>query len=191
MTAKTTDPLASPVTAQELADYIGVASTDPLLAGLLLSATDAVIRLLQYDLEPRNWTLTLWDWPTAGARTSPNLSPSAHTLKREIDLPYAAVQSVASITSYGEAVTGFVVRENSVVLPAGVPTDAHGDNTEPALVIEYSAGLTPIPDGIKDSIKLLAAFLYEHRGECDVNDALARSGVAVMLQPYKKYAVVF
>ncbi|HSH26645.1 MAG TPA: hypothetical protein VK972_02570 [Wenzhouxiangella sp.] len=41
------------------------------------------------------------------------------------------------------------------------------------------------------SIKLLAAFLYEHRGECDVNDALARSGVAVMLQPYKKYAVVF
>ena len=191
MTAKTSDPLASPVTAQELADYIGVASTDPLLSGLLLAATDAVIRLLQYDLETRNWTLTLWDWPTQGARTSPNLSPSPHNLKREIDLPYAAVQSVTSVTSYGEAVTGFVARENSVMLPAGVPAEGYGDNTEPALVIEYSAGLDPIPDSIKDSIKMLAAFLYEHRGECDVNDALARSGVAVLLQPFKKYGVVF
>lgn len=190
MTAKTTDPLVSPITTNELSDWLGGVS-DPILPSLLLSATDAVIRFLGYDLTPRDWTLTLWDWPATGARTSPNLSPAPYRLQREINLPYAGVQSVQAVTSYGEPVAEYVARTQSLMLPAGVPREAFGDNDEPALVVEYTAGMAPVPPVISDAIKMLAAFLYEHRGECDVNDALARSGAAVMLQPYKRDAVVF
>lgn len=191
MTATTSDVLISPVTLAEMADYIGVDISDTLVEPMLLAATDAVIRVLGYDLEPRDWTLTLWDWPSTGARTSPNLSPSLHSLMREINLPYAALQAVASVTVYGVLTTDYVSRENSIMLAAGIPADGYGDNVDPALVVEYTAGLVPVSDSIKNAIKMLASFLYENRGACDVGDALKRSGVSIMLQPFKRHAVVF
>lgn len=191
MTAKTTDPLVSPVTASELADWVGVDSSDTLLAPLLLSATDAVIRFLGYDLEPREWTLTLWDWPAFGTRTWPNLVPAPYYLAREINLPYGAVQSVSFVEIYGQATALYTVRNDSLVLEQGVPYERYKDNTDPAIEVTYTAGLVPISASITDAIKMLAAFMYEHRGACDVMEGMARSGAAMLLQPYKRDAVVF
>ena len=190
MSAKTTDPVVSPVSVEDLEAWLGDVS-DPILAGLLLSATDAVIQRLQYDLEPREWTLTLWDWPLMGAKAWPNVGDPTSRLKREIDLPYAAIQSVESVEVFGQASTLFVTRDDSIVFNQGVPFDRYKENEDPAIVVEYTAGLATIPPSVTDAIKMLAAFLYEHRGECDVMDALKRSGADVMIQPYKKYAVVF
>lgn len=191
MTVKTTDQLVSPVTASELADWVGVDSADTLLPPLLLSATDAVIRFLGYDLNPRQWTLTLWDWPAVGARTWPNLVPAPYYLAREINLPYGAVQSVSLVEVYGQATALYTVREDSLVVEQGVPYERYKDNTDPALVVTYTAGLEPITPSITDAIKMLAGFLFEHRGACDVMDGLTRSGAAMLLQPYKRDAVVF
>lgn len=191
MTAKTTDPLVSPVTNAEAANFIGVDDTDPLLLGLLLSATDAVIRAIQFDLEPRDWTLTLWDWPTVGTRTRPNLSRPAYEFKREIDLPYAALISVTSVTSYGEPVTDFIQRETSIVLSRGLARETYADNEDPALVIAYRAGMDPVPEPIRQAILMVAAFLFEHRGACDGQEALWRSGAKSMLTPWMKTTVVF
>ena len=190
MTAKTTDPIASPVDVAELEEWLGGVS-DPILSGLLLSATDAVVQRLQYDLEPRSWTLTLWDWPVMGAKAWPNVGEPVSRLRREIDLPYAAIRSVESVEVFGQASTLFVTREDSIVFSQGVPFDRYKDNEDPAIVVSYTAGLATIPPSVTDAIKMLAAFLYEHRGECDVMDALKRSGADVLLQPYKKHAVVF
>lgn len=191
MTARTTDPLVSPVTVDDLADWLGVDNTDTLLPAVLASSTDAVIRWLAFDLEPRAWTLTLWDWPVIGTRSAPNLSGPLSRLAREIGLPYAAIQSVESVSVYGTATTEFVARDDSIVFGQGVPYDRYKDNEEPAIVVEYTAGMNPIPAAVKDAIKMLASFLYEHRGACDVMDGLNRSGAAMMLQPYRKYGVVF
>ena len=191
MTARTNDPLVSPVTNAEAADYIGVDDTDPLLPGILLSATDAVIRAIQYDLEPRDWTLTLWDWPIVGTRTRPNLSRPAYEFKREIKLPYAALISVTSVSAYGEAVTDFVQRETSIVFNRGLARETYANNEDPAIVVEYRAGFDPVPEPIRQAILMVAAFLFEHRGACDGQQALWRSGAKSLLVPWMKQAVVF
>lgn len=184
MTVKTSDPLVSPVTAQELADYAVLDAADPAIPSVLLIATDAVIQFLGYDLTPRNWVLTLWDWPHTGTKTSPNLYPSVHSLDRVIPLPYAALVSVTSVEAYGVATTDYVAREDMIVLNRGIPRDEYQDNADPALVVEYNAGLSPIPEAVRQAILAMGAYLYEHRGACDVTDALKASGANRMLQPY-------
>ena len=190
MTAQTTDPLQSPVTAQELADWLALDNADPLLTPMLLTATDAVIRRLGYDLLARDWTYTLWDWPVVGTPTSPSLSRQASDLDRVIDLPYAKIISLDSVTSYGAAVTGAVARQDDVALPRGVERYAYQINDDPALVFEYRAGFgeaaDDVPDSIKTAIKQMAGFLYEHRGACDATDAMHKSGAAVMLTPWAR-----
>ena len=32
---------------------------------------------------------------------------------------------------------------------------------------------------------MLAAYLYEHRGQCDAGDAISKSGAASLLNPYR------
>lgn len=191
MTAKTTDALVSPVTEQELADWLGADASDPVLHSLLLSATDAVVRSLGYDLNARSWTLTKWDWPVVGTRTDRSVSPAPYYVQCEVQLPYAAIQSVESVKAYGQEVTDFVTREDSIVLPQGIPNQQYKSNENPALLVTYTAGLAPIPASVIDAVKMLSAFLYEHRGECDVMDGLPRSGAAMLLQPYRRNAVVF
>ncbi len=184
MTARTSDPLASPVLAADLAEYLGVDATDPLLPGVLLSATDSVIQFLGYDLEPRDWTLTLWDWPYSGTKTWPNLSPSPHSLDRVIPLPYAALISVTSVEVYGSVTTDYVSRYSALVFNAGIPRDEYKSNTDPAIVVNYRAGRDPVPEAINQAIMALAAFRYEHRGECDANESLTKSGARDMLKPW-------
>ena len=191
MTAKTNDPLVSPVTNAEAANFIGADDTDPILPGLLLSATDAVIRAIQYDLEPRDWKLTLWEWPIVGTRTAPNLARAPYSFKREIELPYAALISVTSVTSYGDPVTDFTQRETSIIMPRGLAKETYKDNDDPAIVVEYRAGFDPVPEPIRQAIIMVAAFLFEHRGACDGQEALWRSGAKSLLVPWMKQAVVF
>ena len=191
MTAKTNDPLVSPVTNAQAADFIGVDDTDPILPGLLLSATDAVIRAIQYDLDPRDWTLTLWEWPIVGTRTAPNLARAPYSFKREIELPYAALVSVSAVTSYGDPVTDFTQRETSIIMPRGLAKETYKDNDEPAIVVEYRAGFDPVPEAIRQAIIMVTAFLFEHRGACDGQEALWRSGAKSLLLPWMKQAVVF
>ena len=65
MRAYTNDPLVSPVTNQELADWLYLDDdTDPLLPVMTVTATQAVIDYLQRDLLPRAWILTHEDWPS-------------------------------------------------------------------------------------------------------------------------------
>ena len=188
--AKALDPLQSPVTAQELADWLALDSADPLLNPMLLTATDAIIRRLGYDLLARDWKYTLWDWPVIGTPTSPSLSRQASDLDRVIELPYAKIISLDSVTSYGAAVTGTVARQDDVALPRGVERYAYQINDDPALVFAYRAGFgeaaDDVPDSIKTAIKQIAGFLYEHRGACDAAGAMHKSGAAAMLTPWMR-----
>lgn len=191
MTVRTTDPLVPPVTAQELADFSVIDATDPSIPSVLIMATDAVIQFLNLDLTPRAYTLTHWDWPSTGARTHPNLTALPYRLNREIMLPFAGLVSVESVEVYGVATTLFTARERSLVFSQGVPFNAHKSNEDPAIVVEYTAGLDPIPAAIKQAVIMLAAFLYEHRGACDMPAAFTMSGARQMLQPWTRDAVVF
>jgi len=186
--AVTTDPTVSPVEMMDAMDFLGLSgSSDPLLAALLVAATDAVISFTGRDLLQRDWTLTHWDWPTYGTLGARNVGRPTGDYEREIALPYATDATVASVTSYGEALTDFINRGDAIVV-RGIGQD--GLNEEPALVVQYTAGFgataADVPQAIRQAITMLAAWMYEHRGQCDAMDGIAKSGAAWMLTPWRK-----
>lgn len=61
------------------------------------------------------------------------------------------------------------------------------------LRIEYTAGYgdtsSAVPSAIQQGILQHAAFMYEHRGDCDAKDAIERSGAMAIYRPYKVVTV--
>ncbi|AIM40715.1 head-tail adaptor [Idiomarinaceae phage 1N2-2] len=180
--ATTGDPVVSVVDLQMLADYLRAEADDPILPMLGKQATSMAIDFLGYDLTPRDWTLKHWEWPTIGTMTSPTLSGQQGYYRREIRLPYGRIVSVQSVSLYGENHTDFTVRRDSIVLPSVRVKAQPAD--EPAIVVEYTAGFDPVPEGISDAVLQLAAFLYHNRG-CGLADALTGSGARQALQPWQ------
>jgi hypothetical protein len=170
----------SPVTAAELAALLGVPSTDPLLAGMLVAATDAVIRHINHDLQTRAWLGIVPELAYTRAQVSPTLDPS-----NTFELPYAGLIAVQSVTDSTGAALDYDVQAKR--RPAKITV--HGwDYKE--LQIAYTAGMSIVPGAIKEAIKMLASFLYEHRGACDAMDGLSKSGAATLLGPYRVEVVI-
>jgi len=179
---RTADALVSPVTNQELADFLGVAVTDPLLPGLLLSATQAFIDFANMELLARTYTLKIDRYPDSQPGFSGLASMSA-TLAPWIDLPIYPAASIASVEIDGEAVT---YESDLASRPARVaPEIARG-----IVEIVYDAGFAAagdIPADIKTGIMLMAAYLYEHRGACTTADAVAESGAYGMWRRHRMW----
>lgn len=188
MSARTTAPLVSPVPDADLAAWLIIDPSDPVLSSVLSAATGGVVQFLGLDLLTRAWTLTLWDWPTRGD-VSGGLSPRAGGFVREISLPFANLIDVTRVELYGIESAAFVARAESIVLePHVVATAQSIINDAPAIKVDYQAGYgaaaEAVPVEIREAIKALAAFLYEHRGECNVQQAIERSGAAEQLRPF-------
>lgn len=189
--ARTTDPIVSPVTDQELADWMVLPdASDPTLSPILKAATGSVIRYLGLDVLARDWTLTHDYWPTHGTMSTPSLSRQNGYYMREIDLPYANLISVASVELYGDSTTDYNLLGDTVVLDYNVyRTEVDGSNENPAIVVQYRAGFgetaDDVPDDVKTAITMLAAYNYEHRGGCNTGNAMRDSGAAEILVAYR------
>lgn len=170
----------SPVLAADLAAYLGVPSTDPLLTPLLTAATDAAIRWINRDLTPRTWTAIIPvpddPWP----RLSPYDAPP-----NRFELPYTGLVSVTSVEADGEAVE-YELEPNR--RPARI-TLLDWDRSHEVEIV-YVAGMSPIPQAIKEAIKMIAAYGYEHRGSCEADEAIRKSGAVTMLRPYRVEATI-
>jgi len=185
-------PVESVVTAAEVAAWLAIDETDPLISMLSLSATSAIIEYLQAELISRSRKLTYKHWPTVGTNTSPSLSNPNECWKREIELPYShTTLAVDSSKSYNETL--------DVNTLAGKPYSIRVDSWPSvdcdyiALDIEYTTGyetIDDVPYPIKMAALNMIAFMYEHRGACDANEAMNKSGASESLGPYKTYVVV-
>jgi hypothetical protein len=51
--------------------------------------------------------------------------------------------------------------------------------------IEYTAGMPFVPGAIRTAIMMIGGFIYDHRGGCDAEDALKKSGALNLLRTYK------
>jgi hypothetical protein len=164
----------SPVTPAELASFIGGDANDPLLPMLLSAATDAAIRYLNLDLAQREWVGII---PKAYLRPF-QLSPMRDT-GNVFELPYTNLLSVESVSIDGQTVEFTLEAERR---PARI-TLPSWDGSE--VRVEYTAGMDVIPAAIKLGITTIAAFMFDHRGACDAEFALAKSGAMNFLKPYR------
>jgi uncharacterized phiE125 gp8 family phage protein len=187
MRARTSDALVSPVSNSSAADWLAVESTDPLLPPILLTATDAAIKFLGADILRRDWVATWDNWPTVGTDTPGCLSPSPYHYQTLICLPYAygVLHDVDTVELGGQVSESYAVQGDAIYISSPVISN---DPETPSLMVEYSAGYAnanSVPETIKTAIKMIASYLYEHRGACSVEDALRKSGAASILTAYR------
>lgn len=174
MRAKPLTDTVSPVSVQELQSFLDVDS-DATLEDLLSVATDTVISFLNVDLLPRQWKLTV------NLRREPLTVDYRRFPVRDwgwVELPYTNLVSVDSVKVDGEAVEYLTDEESR---PARVYPKLFGDQ----LVITYTAGASKVPATVKTGIKMLAGYLFEHAGACDVTEALKKSGAEAVLRSYR------
>lgn len=169
---RTLDPLISPVTNSELAEFLSVEASDPLLPGLLLAASQACIDYTNIELLERDYTLKYDRTPERQAGYA-GLGIMGSLSAWWISIPLWPVPSIQSVTVGGEVVTpdqDLNSKPARVAIQGFGPTEVH-----------YTAGhadSADIPPLLILGIKMLAAYLYEHRGACDVQDAIKQSGAA-------------
>ena len=165
----------SPVDAADLAAVLGVPATDALLDGYLQAATDAVINHIRLDLVPRNWV--------AVAPPDPGYSLSLSTplaALRTFELPYTALIDVDSVVADGVALD-YILYGNT--RPAKISVQGWDGLHE--LIITYRAGMSQIPAAVKTAVIMAASFMYEHRGGCDGDGALVKSGATGLLKRFR------
>jgi hypothetical protein len=183
----TDDALISPVFASELAEWAKLDSDDPTIDGALSLATSAVFSFTKQDFTERTWTLTHKDWPTLGTAMRYNISPNDYGYCKRIELPYANLISVESVTVNGDAVTDFRTIKGK---PCQIELDTIGytDTDSDALVVVYKAGYgtstADVPDAVRKAIMLTATYIIAHNGMCQAGEALTMSGAKSMLAPY-------
>ena len=180
ITNRTSEPLTSPVTADELGAYLGlpvpVAPTDAaLLNRLLLAACEYYVRLSGCELLSRDYTYATSRTPERREGLT-GVAPMASGAVWWIELPLVPVAALTSVKVDGELTTDYQADLSHV--PARIDLRAQG-----AVEIAYTAGYATaaeIPATVTTGILMLAAYLYEHRGACSVGDAAEQSGAAAM-----------
>lgn len=181
------------VTAAEVAAWLGIEEDDALIPMLSKSATSTAIDYLGMELISRSRRLTYRTWPTTGTDTSPSLSCRNDCLKREIELPYShTATTITTALFFNGAETPHTL--------SGKPFTFYIDTIPPfdegqlAVLVEYETGyasIDDVPEQIKMAVLSMVAFMYEHRGTCDANEAMAKSGALDLLLTYKTDLVVF
>jgi hypothetical protein len=170
----------SPVDADDLAAWLGDVDPDePTLPGILIAATDAVISYLNRDILPREWVAT--------SRPQPAGVPTLHIPLRAIDpwieLPFAGLLSVERVLVDDVATTEFEADTDS--RPGRVRLNNAFTRLSSKITIEYTAGFAEVPGAILEAIRITAGYLYEHRGACDMGNAVTESGASGLLSRYK------
>jgi hypothetical protein len=174
---KPQDVLLSPVSPSELADFLSLefCSDTELLTGYLLAATQACLDYTNIEMLERQWVLKMDRNPERQAGYLGVGLMHAYAAWW-VQLPVYPVQSIDSVKVAGESVTARSIDLDS--RPARVEVDESG-----AIEITYTAGHASIQDinpQLLLGIKMLAGYLYDHRGACDVGEAVKASGAAMM-----------
>ena len=175
---RTTDSLVSPITPQQLADFLSIdynAADANLYNGFLLAACDACIKYTNVELLQRTYTFKSDRYPE---RQEGYGGVGIMYAYRSwwINLPVYPVISVTSVEVDGTAADDPSIDLDSI--PARVEPKEMG-----AIEIVYEAGhatAAEINSQLLLGVKMLAAYLYEHRGMCDVTDAVRASGAATL-----------
>ena len=175
---QTNEPLVSPVTAEELADFLSIQyaeSDDSLYESFLLAASAACVSYTNLELLEREYVYKSDYYPNRQDGLA-GVSIMFSYRSWWINLPVFPVVSVDSVEVNGDLTDDAEIDLSS--RPARVEPKEYG-----SIEITYTAGhesVEAIDSRILLGIKSLAAYLYEHRGACDVNDALRKSGAASM-----------
>ena len=207
-----TQPAIEPVTAAEFkAQVRDDALTDAEALAWVTTARAYIEEMNNFAIITQTWRLALDRWPSGrekwwdgvrqGSRTE-LYGPSSFS---DVTLPRYPLQSITSVTTFdtGDNATAVTVADvfnvdtyrtpGRLALRFGQTWPIALRETN-AIVIDYAAGYgsaaDDVPAPIKQGILLMAASLYENRGDgCSTVDAYAMSGARGMVDIYRAKAI--
>jgi uncharacterized phiE125 gp8 family phage protein len=207
-----TQPAIEPVTAAEFkAQVRDDALTDAEALAWVTTARAYIEEMNNFAIITQTWRLALDRWPSGrekwwdgvrqGSRTE-LYGPSSFS---DVPLPRYPLQSITSVTTFdtGDNATAVAVADifnvdtyrtpGRLALRFGQTWPIALRETN-AIVIDYAAGYGSaagdVPAPIKQGILLMAASLYENRGDgCSTVDAYAMSGARGMVEIYRAKAI--
>ena len=193
-TSKPLEPVDPPVNSIELAEWLRLDdNSDPVLDRVLIMATASVIEYLQRELITRSRLLTFKEWPECGTKTS-GLSRETATLAQTVELPYSYSAEILGVTVYGQVFTDYKLHNElapCVLEFCDIPYQFENCDDD-AIQIQYDAGYGDynlVPEQIKSAILMLAGYIYDKRGSCDMPSAIQDSGASQMLTPYMNHVI--
>lgn len=202
-----TAPLVEPVSAAELRGHLRLDDTseDTYLGTLISEARQFIEDMSGLALIDQTWTLTLDTWPHAERNKWWDGVEQGHISQLQgqalaVALPRYPLSSISSVKVYDEesnettvtVATSFDVDTDSMpgrlALQSGATWPAALRPTN-AIKIEYVAGFgtaaTNVPAALKRAVRILAAYMYEHRGDCDNGNAMVDSGAQALVDSYR------
>lgn len=201
----TTPPASEPVTAADVKNQLELdvsdTSKDTQIELYIESSRQMVEEYTGLALITQTWTLTLDHWPNDreqwwdGVKQGSLKELWASGRASMVLLPRYPLQTVDSITADGTAVTiadTFITdtsqRPGRLVIKRGAAWPTVIDNAA-GIVIEYTSGYganaTDVPAALRLAIIQMAAYMFEHRGDCDTDDAMMKSGAKSLMNTYK------
>lgn len=205
----TTPPAGSPVGLNEAKAQMNLGDDfvddDALITAYIGTSVEACERYTGRALITRTLTLFRDIWPADGSRESwwdgvrEGAISELRAQARGLELPRPPLRSVVHVKSYDDADAattfstsnyfvdtasepGRIVLRNGAAAPA-ITRAANG--LEVQFTAGYGANPDDVPEPLRHGMLMLTAYLYENRGECPVEQAIARSGAAAQWQAYR------
>ena len=205
----TVAPVVEPVTADELRTQLRTDSTD-----LPDTQANDYITEARQEFEDQTgiamisqtWKLSLDGWSAGGKESVwwDGVRDGAidHLLvgRSFVELPRYPLASISSVTTYSEdsTATAVVVADvfdvdtqqvpGRLALRSGQvwPSATRSVNAvEIVYVSGYGAAASDVPAPLCRAVRSMAAYLYQHRGDCGAGDAYQQSGAASVAAKYK------
>jgi uncharacterized phiE125 gp8 family phage protein len=185
-----------PVSEAELADLLRLDDyTDPNLKFMLHSATDAAIAHTSRSFLTQEHTIQ-WDGVPGNGPRDVALRPVRFIEDTWIELPYAPLIQVKTVKTIDLqnneqtiATSNYAVdtisQPGRIRFLNGYPAVTDGTRLQVVYDSGYGANPEQVPFAIRHGILMAAAYLYEHRGECDAGSAIYKSGADKVLNPYR------
>ena len=177
----TVAPLVSPVSAEDLANYLGLSlplsvADESMLNGMLLAASQYYIDYTNNELLARDYTLRYDRYPERQVGYS-GLGAMASSQAWWINFLVWPVAEVLSVSSE----SGLIDFDDDLL---SKPCRLFiSDRLVKDIIIDYTAGYATaeeIPANAISGILQMAAYLFEHRGGCDSQSAAMDSGALAM-----------
>ena len=127
------------------------------------------------ELLQRAWSLKFDRYPSQGESFG-GLSPVNANLKSWVDIPLYPVTTIDSVTVDSEVET---TTSDLYSKPPRVFFTSYGINID----INYTAGYpnaADIPENVIMGLMMMAGYLYEHRGACEIGNAAKESGAGAL-----------
>ena len=201
VTAPATEPVSAADVKNQLELDVSDTSKDTQIDLYIESARQVIEQYTGLAFINQTWRLTLDNWPSVSTQWWDGVKDGAiselYITGRAADilLPRYPLSSITSITVDDSAITVasyFIIdtdqKPGRLVLKDGSAwpvVDAAANGIKVTYVAGFGSSSSDVPATLRLAVIQMAAYMFEHRGDCNTDDAMAMSGAKSLVDAYR------